>query len=529
MKPIRYLSATELLQRARKKMIPLPNQKDAQRSIASLIAMHLAKLQALDKGAEPEELVNCSAFLVGPTGNGKTHTIKCLAESCGLHFATIDCASITQAGVRGKNLGDNLLAIQSENASFFEGGILLLDEVDKTFYKGDGQHDAYSPMQDFLKLMEGDNYTFQSNGMAGTVNLDRTLILLAGACANIVDILKKRHNTGTVGFTASDAGPEINRSNYGAYITLDDLIAYGMMPELASRINTVIGIPEIDEAGYRQLLIDTAKTSALSRFRNQFGMRGVSLDITPGAVEQIARMCVERNVGARSINAILCERLSEAYCTVDDTYSYGKVILQTDENRRLQTVYRNEERCAQPVFLKQFSEQDVSIQEWLQNENDINFLCHDICQKASLEDIFLEPILYYFLQVSCRFLAEDVHPEDRGMISLCKLAQVTGQPFNFPSRQSPFDIICKDYLFKTEQLISQAREALNTEKGEKAPHANHAWISEMQVKHDMFRHYYLAFQNLEALQKNCPKVLTEAVGTAKDCYIAQQRNNKKGA
>ncbi|MBE6579289.1 MAG: AAA family ATPase [Ruminococcaceae bacterium] len=526
MKRIRYHSATELLEKARQKMVPLPNQWAAQKRIASLIAMHLSKLQALDKGADPGELVSCSAFLVGPTGNGKTYIIKCLAEACGLHFAAIDCTSITQAGVRGKNLGDNLAAIKSENPAFFEGGILLLDEADKAFYKGDPHYDAYSPMQEFLKLMEGGEYSFRSDGISGTVNLDKTLILLAGACANIVHILKRRYNPRPViGFSSQSPGSEIDIENYGPYVTLDDLIAYGMMPELASRINTVIAIPKIDEAGYQRLLIDTAKTSALNRFRNQFAMRGVALDIAPEAVQRIAELCVERNVGARSINAILFEKLSEAYSAVDDTPTHGRVILQTDELGELQTVYQEGERLSFPMFTERACfDGDFSIKDKLRDEDSINRLCDDICAKASLEDVSAEPLLYYFLQTACRYMAEEVRPEDRSMVNLCRLAGATEKPDSSKAGKSPFDIVCEDYLLK---IISKAEDSLKHQE-EEAPLSrvskNRMWAtSKDHFKYAIFNHYYSAFCRTERQHADVPKVLAEAIDTARKHYISNKK------
>ncbi len=532
MKRIRYHSATELLTLARQKMVPLPNQWEAQKRIASLIAMHLGKLQALNRGAEPEELVGCSAFLVGPTGNGKTYIIKCLAEVCGLHFATIDCASITQAGVRGKNLGDNLAAIVAKDPSFFEGGILVLDEADKMFYKGNAYYDAYSPMQDLLKLMEGGEYSFRSDGASGTANLDKTLILLAGACANIIHILKRRYNPRPViGFAAPSSAPEIDVDNYGPYVTLEALIEYGMMPELASRINTVIAIPKIDTAGYQRLLMDTAKTSALNRFRNQFGMRGVALDITPEAAEKIAELCVERNVGARSINAILSEQLSEAYGTVDDNPSCGRVVLQTDGLGELQTVCLEEKRCSRPAFVKETcSEGDLLILDKLRDEDSINRFCDDICAKAALEDVTAEPLLYYFLQTACRYMASEIRPLERSIANLAKLAGATKLPEGAPPGKTPFDILCEDCLAKMSQQLSRDEESLE-QQGEEAAERislNQAWVpAKDRVKHALFNHYYNAFERAGKQRDDAPKVLMEAVDIAKEYYISAAEKDGK--
>ena len=129
MKKITYHSPAELLERASQRMIPLECQKQAQQQIATLISMHLDKIQALNEGAEACELVSNSAFLVAPTGCGKSYIVRSLAEVSGLSFAVVDCTSITQTGTRGKNLSHCLSGILESDETFFEGGIIIFDEM----------------------------------------------------------------------------------------------------------------------------------------------------------------------------------------------------------------------------------------------------------------------------------------------------------------------------------------------------------------------------------------------------------------
>ena len=531
MKKIEYYSASELLERARAQMVPLTNQWPAQKKIASLIARHLNKLQAMDRGARAEELFSGSAFLLGPTGNGKTFIIKSLAEVCGLHFATIDCASITMAGYKGKNLGEALAAILKGNPGFFEGGILNVDEADKMFYKGNSHYDAYSPMQDLLKLMEGGDYTFVSDRITETVNLDRTLILLSGACAGITEVLKKRYNRSPVsGFLAGNV-PQEDVEDYGPLVTLDDLVEYGMMPELASRVNTVIHIPKIDTAGYKRLLVDAAKTSALNRFRNQFRMRGVQLEISRSAANRIAEMCAERNVGARSIAAILGEQLTVAYDTVDDNAAYNKVVLTADGEGALKTRFSKGERLPLPDFIRvSYEGEDFSILEETHSENSINHFCDDICQYASLRRASDEALLYNFLQTGCRYLARNAKPNERRFENLLKLAEATDRPCHGDDAKSPFDAICEGYLDVLGQNIEKADAEVR--KPEEALPANvrnnWSWIlTKNRQRRYLFNHYYSAFSCAAQRQSDVPGVLTEALKSAKDFYIHFMKEPKE--
>ena len=505
MERITYFSATELLVKARHRMVPLENQKEAQKKIASLIARHLNKIQALEQGMDPEELVSASAFLVGSTGSGKTFIIKSLAEVCGLEFAALDASAITQQGTKGRNLSHALMDILEAKPEFFQGGILCIDEADKIFYTGNAHYDAFSPMQDYLKLLEGGNYIIATERKMRSINLDRTLILFAGACSRIIDVLKERHNMRpSIGFASANNPPSIDVEDYSALVKLEDLITYGMMPELASRINTVIAIPKIDKAGYHQLLIDPAKTSALNRFRNQFGMRGVTLEITPEAVERIAEMCVERNVGARSINAILSERLSEAYNVADDDLSCGKVVLQTDGHGELQTVCLEGERCRLQTFLPlRLEENDFSLADELGSEEGINTFCHVFCRPDCLQTIHHEPLFYLFLQVAARVLASAANEDGQRFSNLLKLTYATRKVGKRRASETPFDRICEKHMKKLRmQGAEEGSQALQ----------NRYLQSE-------FLHYYFAFCAEQDRHRNASSILIEAVKTAGKYYV----------
>lgn len=508
MKRIIYRTPTELLERASQRMIPLECQKRAQRQIATLISMHLNKIQALNEGAEACELVSNSAFLVAPTGCGKSYIVRSLAEVSGLSFITFDCASITLTGWRGKNLNNCLEEALTMDRFFFEGGIILFDEFDKMFYTGNDYRDSYSPMQDFLKILEGGSYTFQRGNESETVNLDKTLFLFAGACAKIVNALKLKYaRPATAGFLSRDDGPQVDVSDYGALVTLEDLRAYGMMPELCSRINTVIHIPKLDADAYKRLTDGAEKTTALNKFRNQFGMRGVQLDMTPEAVDKLAELCVERDVGARSVQAILNEQLTSAYQTVDDNQAYGKVFLKTDAEGAFKVDYLTESRISAPKFREDAENfESISIREELSSEFGIDRLCDELCKCAGLQDCENEPLFYYFLQVTCRYLSRNIRTSDLNAASLFKLAAVTRGGAKVCEPTTPFDIICTDRLKELQ-----------------APAESERMHDFNRTSYNTFKHYYEAFKGEEARNARTASTLSAALSSALKQYILQHK------
>lgn len=488
---IKYYSSKQLLEKAREIMIPMENQIDAQEKIATLLAMHLNKILALSNGATPNQMVSCSAFIVGSTGCGKSYVIKSLAEVCGLPFEQVDCTSIVQAGMRGKNIGDCLLEIIKEKPNFFKyGGVLNLDEADKCFYKNDAHYDCYSPMQDFLKLFEGGEYTFVAKGETHTVNLDKTLILMSGACSNISILLRNKYlPQKAIGFSNTEYLAESNIDFY-SLIKIEDLIEYGLMPELASRINTVIHIPNISEEGYKSLIIDKAKTSAINKFKNHFSMRGVVFDISKDAISTIAQTCVERNVGARSIQAILNEHLLYAYNYIDENISYNKVILKTDKMGNVVTKFYKGQRYKIPIFKEENEYDDISLVDELSSEENINKFCGDFCENAYLDDISNEPLVYNFLQTVSRYLSTAVSRHEQNISSILKLAEATERKSTNEDYKSPFDIICFDHL-----KILEERD---------------------NIEYNVFLHY---FRNFTIEMKKCnTQIILNAINTAKKYY-----------
>ena len=473
MSKLNYLSATELMAKASDVMIPLENQLPAQRKIASIIAMHLARIQALNRGASPNEIINVSAFLAGATGSGKSYIIKSLAEICGLHFRQIDMASVTQSGVRGKNVAHFIDEIVSEDKTFFEdGGILNLDEVDKTFFKNDPHYDAYSAQQDLLKLIEGGDYTYSVDGRTKTINLDRTLILLSGACANITKILKRKHcERVSIGF--SNGGT--TKRNIG-----------------------VIHIPKIDEQGYKMLLTADARSSATNRFKNQFAMRGVQFDISAEAINAIAKECVSRDVGARSVQSILNEHLMEAYCIADDTVECNQVHLMLNDEGHLAVEYCTGERMPVPIFRRLPETPDFSLLAECASDESINRFADELTQRALLDDVADERLVYYFLQTACRFLGDDVRPSERTFASILKLANVTECQASDDHYKTTYDIICGDYLEKLAKATDRCEEKT--------------------VQHAVFSHYYNSFKVENHKRSRTHQILVEALKSAAQSY-----------
>lgn len=450
MKKITYLTADELISHAREKIVPIPSQEKAQMEIATLISMHLNNIKAIENGVPRDELPSLTSYILGSTGSGKSHITKNLAKICGLNFEKVDCANLSQNGIRGRTLTNvfNDILIKNENW-FDEGGIILFDEADKMRYTGHSRYDAYSPQQDFLCILENGECTFTNEERKTIiVNLNKTLILFSGACAKITPLLEvKYRKKQSLGFASDYKNNADDKSELLSKTTLEDLKDYGFMSELCGRMQRIIYIPDIDIAGYRQLITDSAKTSALNKYKNCFNARGVKFKITDNAVNLIAETSMKQKLGARSIESVLGKAVIEAHNYVDANSKCNKVVLTT-QNDEFKLNYHNGKRQIPEVIEE--SEFDVDIEmslcSELANKQSIGNFCIELTECAKTNGKYQESLFFNFLHTACFYLAHHVRPSERTYHSLIKLAQATVANQENPDNISPYEIICNDYI-----------------------------------------------------------------------------------
>lgn len=532
---IQYYSPTELAARAQETMIVIDSQKKAQEEIATMISMHLARIGAINAGAGPCSVASNSAFLIGSTGSGKSYIIEHLARACDLAFEQVNCAALTQSGVRGRNVGDCIGAIVCDCPQMFTvGGIINLDEADKCFYVGDPHYDAYSVQQDLLKLFEGGTFKYTSGATSGAVCLDKVLFLLSGACAKVAQALAqqaqrrnsgadqpKRNGSGAFtigGFGAATVYNEKARSDvdYTAQITVETLVEHGLMLEIASRVNSIIRVPTPTAVDYARMVTAPAKTATLNKFRTLFASRGIELEVTPEAVTKIAAMCVERNVGIRSVQAIFNEYLLGAYHTVDSCMDYTGITLETNDSGNLEARMVPGERVIPDFSFDADKNMDVNLEDTLSSEESINQFCTDICDAALLSRVTEEPVLFYFLQLTSHFLVWDCRKSDHCYLSFCKMADAVGRESGGVSGNSVFDNICEMFLEKLDKQLARA----HPDRPEK-PKGKASAATPLHVRKQLFQHYYDSFKSVAPADKVCASLLQKALHTAKIRYASQ--------